>query len=728
MRNSFKKTQNENKSIANTFDVTRIHIAEVMDTRNVTANGAIKIWLLNSPFPKTEQDKWLTAYYSTPFAGTTPDDTLNNEFEHTKKSYGMWFPVPDVGNHVLVCFANGRNGNTDLYYFACIHEHFMNHMIPGISKDLNSDDNSPKTEYNKAQLTQNVRTIYKPLNDGLIKQGLIDDPLRGTGKSSARRETPSRVYGFLTPRGSQIILDDGENIKPIENWDTNPDTSNLKDSLQNPVNQINKRKGECIRIRTRSGSQILISEDEGNIYINNKDGSTWFELHNDGYFDMYSQNDMSFRSNQNINIRADKKINIEAGEELNINVVNGNYNQEINGNCNYIINKDKNELIKENNLLNINKNNQVKINGIDELKVIGHSKHYFNTYDFKTNGNITYNYGGDCYKNYGKDLYQAYLNGGIRPFWVKYAYTATITCVPDCYPPTEPKTIPRCGTKDLEEYYNTLLPPTNFNDPTKIIKSNKMDKINIVDYKWNDINILTSVSRLPQHEPWIEHNITTKGYRNNVDIGDEDKIKPNSVKSTQIKPMTVIGRPRLNMPLGIYNGVDYKNNIPLYEYKPLPNGILNNVNDYTTSNFGIDFIQRKEGFEPRKYYCVAGKPTIGYGHVILKNERFDIINEDEATILLRQDLLQFEKTLKQSITVDITQNQFDSMVSLCFNIGSGAFRNSTLLKLLNQGIFEMIPNQFIRWRYATVNGVKQVVNGLYTRRIEEANIFSTYYE
>ena len=135
---------------------------------------------------------------------------------------------------------------------------------------------------------------------------------------------------------------------------------------------------------------------------------------------------------------------------------------------------------------------------------------------------------------------------------------------------------------------------------------------------------------------------------------------------------------------------------------------------------GLALIKQFEGFSPTPYLCPAGKPTIGYGHVIRASEQFpDAISTDEAESLLKQDVSYTEQIITHSIVIDLTQNQFDALVSLAYNIGVGAFVNSTLLRLLNTGDTQAASAQFAHWIYS--NGQK--LDGLAARRAAEAELF-----
>jgi len=146
-----------------------------------------------------------------------------------------------------------------------------------------------------------------------------------------------------------------------------------------------------------------------------------------------------------------------------------------------------------------------------------------------------------------------------------------------------------------------------------------------------------------------------------------------------------------------------------------------------TSKQGIDFIKLHENFEPNAYIDPVGILTIGYGHVIRSFEqdlRTKTLTEQEATQLLMDDLTSRENTVKTLVKVPINQNKFDALVSLVFNIGSGAFKNSTVLRLINQNATkESISNAWKLWNKGTVGGVKITLPGLVTRRKDEVDMY-----
>lgn len=136
------------------------------------------------------------------------------------------------------------------------------------------------------------------------------------------------------------------------------------------------------------------------------------------------------------------------------------------------------------------------------------------------------------------------------------------------------------------------------------------------------------------------------------------------------------------------------------------------------SQDGLDLIKHFEGFYPEAYLCPAKVWTIGYGHTG-GVERGDVVTEEEASALLDVDLDEAEHAVNQLVTVELEQCQFDALVSFTFNCGAGSLKESTLLRLLNQGGYEGARQQFARWNKA--NG--KVLPGLTNRRAAEAEMF-----
>lgn len=137
-----------------------------------------------------------------------------------------------------------------------------------------------------------------------------------------------------------------------------------------------------------------------------------------------------------------------------------------------------------------------------------------------------------------------------------------------------------------------------------------------------------------------------------------------------------------------------------------------------TSPRGIALIKEFEGCRLSAYLCAAGVPTIGYGHTAGVALGMTITLA-QAEAFLREDLRKFEKGVSEALTRSVTQSQFDALVSFSYNLGVGALKKSTLLRLLNQGRTEEAAGEFLKWNRA---GGK-VLTGLTRRRQKEKELF-----
>ena len=139
---------------------------------------------------------------------------------------------------------------------------------------------------------------------------------------------------------------------------------------------------------------------------------------------------------------------------------------------------------------------------------------------------------------------------------------------------------------------------------------------------------------------------------------------------------------------------------------------------YSTSDEGLDLIKHFEGCELTSYVCPSGIYTIGYGHTgdVLPGQT---ITQAEADALLKEDVKKFEQGVDKYTNAPLNQSQFDALVSFTFNVGLGAYRDSTLLRLLNGNDYEGAAGQFGRW----VNGANGPLPGLVRRREAEEKLF-----
>ena len=141
-------------------------------------------------------------------------------------------------------------------------------------------------------------------------------------------------------------------------------------------------------------------------------------------------------------------------------------------------------------------------------------------------------------------------------------------------------------------------------------------------------------------------------------------------------------------------------------------------NDFTTGLQGLTLIKDFEGLELDAYLCPSNVPTIGYGHT--KDVCMgDTIEYETAVELLKHDLCEFENIVKDCVTTQLNQNQFDALVSFTFNLGGHNLSRSTLLKRVNARLFSEVQKEFMKWVYS--NG--SVLVGLQRRRYAEAKLF-----
>lgn len=147
--------------------------------------------------------------------------------------------------------------------------------------------------------------------------------------------------------------------------------------------------------------------------------------------------------------------------------------------------------------------------------------------------------------------------------------------------------------------------------------------------------------------------------------------------------------------------------------------------DRDISQSGFDLIKLFEGVKLVAYQDQAGIWTIGIGTIKYPNgvrvRKGDTCTLAQALSYLKNDCLWVDRCLDTAVTVPVSQNQFDAMASLVYNIGETAFKSSTLLGLLNDKDYSGAANQFDRFIYA--GGKKS--SGLINRRAAEKKLFLT---
>lgn len=139
---------------------------------------------------------------------------------------------------------------------------------------------------------------------------------------------------------------------------------------------------------------------------------------------------------------------------------------------------------------------------------------------------------------------------------------------------------------------------------------------------------------------------------------------------------------------------------------------------FKTSDRLITLLKKHEGCRLKAYLCPAKVWTIGFGTTSGVVEDMEITQE-QAETLLRMDLEKFENGVSRMLKVNVTQNQFDALVSLAYNIGLSALSKSALMRKLNAGDAKGAAIEFGRWNRA---GGRELL-GLTRRRKEERKLF-----
>jgi hypothetical protein len=324
--------------IVNHLDNQKMGRLEVVLVRTGGANTEL------SDSAKIPVDYAPAFFGNTPYTSTDPNNRLSSS---TQSSYGMWFVPPDVGSRVLIMFVEGNRSSG--YWFACVPEPGINHMVPGIAASRNVEltpqeknklgtDFVPVAEVNrklKGQTKDDIDKIKKPLHPftlRLASQGLLKDPIRGVTTSGARRNVPSSVFGISTP-GPPVTGKNSKKAKvgPKNNTFEVPAERHGGTQFVMDDGYIGKdeRTGaegildELVRIRTRTGHQILLHNSSDLIYICNSRGTAWLEFTSDGKIDIFAADSVSIHSEEDFNFRADRDINMEAGNNVNIVAARG---------------------------------------------------------------------------------------------------------------------------------------------------------------------------------------------------------------------------------------------------------------------------------------------------------------------------------------------------------------------------------------------------------------------
>jgi len=149
---------------------------------------------------------------------------------------------------------------------------------------------------------------------------------------------------------------------------------------------------------------------------------------------------------------------------------------------------------------------------------------------------------------------------------------------------------------------------------------------------------------------------------------------------------------------------------------------------WSISSKGLSFLKNYEVLKLKMYNDSANHATVGYGHLIhhgpISGKKSEIpfkngLNEKEATDLLKKDLMKYESAVNKYVNVTLCQQEYDALVIFCFNVGIGAFKKCSALRVLNKKQYFMVGKKMKLYNKA---GGK-ISKGLVNRRLEEVEIF-----
>lgn len=326
------------------------YLAIVKNVVDPTRSGRLSVFIPDFGGIEDQPQHWTTVAYASPFAGHTrsrgsvPNKNREDKFEQSEQTYGFWMVPPDIGNTVLVTFANGNPDRG--FWFACVLDTLQHYMIPNIPGSgagygigdtggdslkkkisaIGNEVNLPVTELN----SYNPDNLYKwtgpqrPLHSYqaaiYIDQGLDRNTVLGPTKGSSQRETPSGIFGISTP-GRPFLLD------------PKLDPTLLEKPEQLAQSEIYERQGghvfymddgdllgagQQIRLRSANGNQLVMDDQTGVISIHNSTGSVWLELSQSGQLHVFAAAGINIRSKGNFNIHSDANINMFAAKEIRI--------------------------------------------------------------------------------------------------------------------------------------------------------------------------------------------------------------------------------------------------------------------------------------------------------------------------------------------------------------------------------------------------------------------------
>lgn len=634
----------------------------------------------------------------------------------------------------------------------------------------------------------------------LQEAGLLCDPLRGASTASSRRESPSYVFGFKSAGWNFDSEKNNLNTASGQRIKFRNDTAGGNESRFKDVNASGHQlvfddhpDFQGIRLRTSAGSQLYFHDtcNEPFIYISTARGNVWIEMVDDGRINVFAEGSISLHARDDINLTADRDINIDAQRDLNIQV-RRNTELKFKGETNAELGKndlppqglkpeveadwgdetprnvkiqnfgDADWVVEGQMSLTVNNNFEFKITETANLEAtvalnlkagvsigleapsIGMASST-SAFNLSSSGKSSISLGGDLHISAPNTFWQtgsfnllcASNRQNTRPEGLSTQvprHTAFILPPPAPTGPVVDSVDPLIGAEEATE-------PTITATGKKPIAPT-IEEIRQCREPASEFETLIGMI-VPQHQPWPERCQSSIGIGGFAEAG-EVISRDGATEVNATAPLTIV------TPTGVFEGVPYSTSsiaekpqfVKIRDPEP---GEFNDCTTYTTSERGIAFIKRHEGFRI-KAYGDGPNWAIGYGHNITVGDTIfgDTINgrvtqedirqlnrtkgdltiaPEEAERILREDLQRFEKAVCDNVTVQITQGQFDAMVSFAYNTGRRNLARMIESSGLNLGNVQDVAQVWMQYHRAPrINNPskrRQVETVLARRRREE---------
>lgn len=161
-------------------------------------------------------------------------------------------------------------------------------------------------------------------------------------------------------------------------------------------------------------------------------------------------------------------------------------------------------------------------------------------------------------------------------------------------------------------------------------------------------------------------------------------------------------------------------------------GVVLQMRNYSLSQAGYEELCDYEGFSPTPYLDSVGVKTVGFGATASDIPDLHLwswdkeISLEDALKMLKKHQQKYADAVNKKLTVDIEQHQFDALVTITYNIGTGGMEGSTFIKRVNAGMSpKSVAEAMMMWNKGTIRGKRAVINGLTNRRKAEGELYMT---